>query len=841
MSKQVEIGLWIWSILKPLRNSLYPPNGSQGSSNAAMLTETDVGSSGTATPSASHILQRMQTFFNNASHISAAGDMNFFLNDSSTPIGRSSEARRPPASTVLHVGATSQPRAPVTSSGGLNLPTDPIPTPHTDRDIYVHYLVKKGKGYLLWIPSPNMSLPPVYRKSGVRVGDVGFLTLDGGFSFLFNILHEKTDAINKLMQLPDNFVTFTPNDVDQFKDANAGGLLAGELVLRVDSGDDRSKTVIQSSAAQAAALMLPEPVYVSRARRLAHFKEYVCKHLPSWYSFAKRDLGLEIRNGELRVVSGCRKSAGFGIATVSNSAGASTELTFTVGDDDRGCKYHWHYRGHAETKAGPSLDENVDVLDFDGIRHQGPIINQCLFIETVDTALSQHEWEKIEIIVPVSASDSNHLSSSPSNPPTSYRGPILGSSNSNISPQGQGADTSHSQDTSALALHDDIRLWPSVFPSKRLFHPSDIISDFLLQAFPYAAAVCLSSDNWGPHMTDSVETVATLIDNVLLFNEICEDNGKFFIGVIYLKPSDFSVVIKYLEVAGPSAVQCLWQQWLDQHDLCLGSMELSENPSNALIPSFPVFVEIFLAQWNVILSPWMLTKIFPASARPLKASIKTLELSRKDSDGSFVGRFTLAPLSEIYFDVAFRTAPDGIYALYGESFGDREMSFGFTGDGVPISTLSRQMGGSFSFNLNSSQLLSVEAENLARLLNLDMRMADVSKGVSKQVAFGDAFGMQIKRGFFRTWPASGATQIAANHIERQMAQDSMKLKLEMEKLEMQRRQLESVEHQLELEERQLELEQRQLQLEKRQLQFEREKQNVMNRSLNTAPGWKIPF
>lgn len=42
-------------------------------------------------------------------------------------------------------------------------------------------------GFPLWSPQLDSSLHVDYRTNGVTVGDVGIITLDGGFDFLFNI------------------------------------------------------------------------------------------------------------------------------------------------------------------------------------------------------------------------------------------------------------------------------------------------------------------------------------------------------------------------------------------------------------------------------------------------------------------------------------------------------------------------------------------------------------------------------------------------------------------------------------------------------------------------------
>lgn len=91
-----------------------------------------------------------------------------------------------------------------------------------------------------------MRLPTSYRASGVTIGDVGIITPEGGFSYLFNVFHEATHPINASMRLPEDFLPFmsasqmNSSDIDEFKEYSAGGYLADESLVRMDAGDDRS-------------------------------------------------------------------------------------------------------------------------------------------------------------------------------------------------------------------------------------------------------------------------------------------------------------------------------------------------------------------------------------------------------------------------------------------------------------------------------------------------------------------------------------------------------------------------------------------------------------------------
>ncbi len=46
-------------------------------------------------------------------------------------------------------------------------------------------------------PESDYNLPDVYRNKGVSVGDLGILTDDGGFDFLFNVCAEADDPVNQ--------------------------------------------------------------------------------------------------------------------------------------------------------------------------------------------------------------------------------------------------------------------------------------------------------------------------------------------------------------------------------------------------------------------------------------------------------------------------------------------------------------------------------------------------------------------------------------------------------------------------------------------------------------------
>lgn len=170
-----------------------------------------------------------------------------FFKDGPSPLPSSNETNSSESTTAFHIAVNSPSRSREGGSGSLDLPRDPIPTPQSSPEIYVRHLMTKNKGYPLWIPSPNRRLPVTYRVSGVGFGDVGIIIPDGGFSFLFNVVHDATHPINISRRLPEHFSPFTAwnaDDVEEFEEFSAGSYLADGTLERMDSGADSLSVII---------------------------------------------------------------------------------------------------------------------------------------------------------------------------------------------------------------------------------------------------------------------------------------------------------------------------------------------------------------------------------------------------------------------------------------------------------------------------------------------------------------------------------------------------------------------------------------------------------------------
>ena len=70
-------------------------------------------------------------------------------------------------------------------------------------------LRNKGR-HALWAPQPFLQLPRQYRRVGTQVGDVGMITPEGAFDFMFNICGTIANGSSELGSLPVGIVPIDP-------------------------------------------------------------------------------------------------------------------------------------------------------------------------------------------------------------------------------------------------------------------------------------------------------------------------------------------------------------------------------------------------------------------------------------------------------------------------------------------------------------------------------------------------------------------------------------------------------------------------------------------------------
>jgi len=102
------------------------------------------------------------------------------------------------------------------SASAVWAPLETWPWPHMPRspqDIYARHLLSR-RGYPLWMPEPSHQLL-VYRRDGLRIGDVGVvIPEDGCFDVFFNLCLPQDHPFHRANGVPDNFKPIELSDTD---------------------------------------------------------------------------------------------------------------------------------------------------------------------------------------------------------------------------------------------------------------------------------------------------------------------------------------------------------------------------------------------------------------------------------------------------------------------------------------------------------------------------------------------------------------------------------------------------------------------------------------------------
>ncbi|KAF5312705.1 hypothetical protein D9619_002348 [Psilocybe cf. subviscida] len=308
--------------------------------------------------------------------------------------------------------------------------------------------------------------------------------------------------------------------------------LADSSIARTDNGEDHYKTVLETSSKESAVLMLPEPIHGSSLSNVLALQGYVRKNLESWYAFARNTLGWDVKNGDIRVVHSWRKSAGYGMATVSKDGDpATTELTFLVDKmwpGTSGCKYMWRHRGYAQPKAGPMIGTGDTI----NISAGGRPINQCLFLGTIDYTLQANRWSSIARASAVTV-------------PQKTMPPVKPSTDEHNKPSSTSSDSAMKDMESSTDV-----LEATDSNQERAILPSDILAELLLRAVPNAACAVINTDNWGPWFNETTSNVLEFVETVMEKHAVFLENDM--VSLVPIGASIDKIVEEYLSFGADS-------------------------------------------------------------------------------------------------------------------------------------------------------------------------------------------------------------------------------------------------------------------------------------------------
>ncbi|KAH8984037.1 hypothetical protein EDB92DRAFT_1546751 [Lactarius akahatsu] len=245
-----------------------------------------------------------------------------------------------------------------------------LSTTHNHYDTFREELAKAfpGFGHALWEPDPGEDPP-------VEVGDVGFIR-EGQFHRLFNALLPQDHESHRRFGVPEYHEPLRPTVTDHinrralspnmFYSSGVTVLSGGFGVLAATRLCGR---LIYMHKKQGAVLSLPVTTQREDTLTQDHFREWIAKHIDSWFAFTKR-LRLGVEMEDIVLVTGCHRTRSWSNMTFNE---VQTDAQFSLGVDVAGT-------------LGASVKWRASSLRIQGaVLSQGPSgenlpENQCIFI-----------------------------------------------------------------------------------------------------------------------------------------------------------------------------------------------------------------------------------------------------------------------------------------------------------------------------------------------------------------------------------------------------------------------------------------------------------------------------
>ncbi|KAF5361356.1 hypothetical protein D9757_011365 [Collybiopsis confluens] len=209
-------------------------------------------------------------------------------------------------------------------------PAPPNPTPCDEIDAYLRFLLPKRLGYPLWSPKPGNWLPPAYREHGVCIGDVGFPTEHGSFSYQFNVGLPPNDALN-VGRVPRDFIQLegvhdSENWMWSDDGLGPGGFIAsnhahfrkrtippGPRYVPIAPPEVGAGLSFDTTASRGALLILPEGGVRYNHQQKMIFFEHATRYAKSWFNHINHVLHQGVN--EIYLITGCDKTRAWGVAS----------------------------------------------------------------------------------------------------------------------------------------------------------------------------------------------------------------------------------------------------------------------------------------------------------------------------------------------------------------------------------------------------------------------------------------------------------------------------------------------------------------------------------------------
>ncbi|KAJ7868181.1 hypothetical protein B0H13DRAFT_1525272, partial [Mycena leptocephala] len=195
----------------------------------------------------------------------------------------------------------------------------------SDCEVYCNQMLRRKRGFPLYVPGPQINLPTEYQKTGVQIGDVGRVTPEGIFNFFFNIYLPADHPVND-NDVPENFYSLqrhSSKDVFELGYANRSCVSTSSVeslnldhlpvaYSRIPSSPD---LVFNCEAPQGAVLALPYGSKLKKLENLELVRAYVAANADKWYKYINGPRGRRLANGSLYLVTGYEKTSTWGMAS----------------------------------------------------------------------------------------------------------------------------------------------------------------------------------------------------------------------------------------------------------------------------------------------------------------------------------------------------------------------------------------------------------------------------------------------------------------------------------------------------------------------------------------------
>ncbi|KAK7018184.1 hypothetical protein R3P38DRAFT_3274317 [Favolaschia claudopus] len=342
------------------------------------------------------------------------------------------------------------------------------------------------RGYPLYEPAPQSTLPEEYQEHGVSIGDVGRVTDQGIFEFFFNVFLSANHPIN--INTPPGFVPmhppYNPNSTDVTRVAIPPGSHVSTATIQKEDRDDvqdfpGGEFFFSCDGMSGAVLALPEGGHRQTLQRLSKLRQYVNTYAASWYEYITHDMERELANGDLCLITGHEKARSWGMSSYDGDDQSNFSIRFRRGDTNR---YHWV---GVPGQKNPSRPKSHDEPN-------GPL-NHAVFLHGWTITLGTSFWRRVfgtavAVETPSMEEFNAHLAKDGGFSVAYAQGwfflrwPFGSAGSSGVGGSGARHDR-------AVTLSD--------FPlSSKVCNPAQLINEYILRKVPNAPVVLSHDDEW---------------------------------------------------------------------------------------------------------------------------------------------------------------------------------------------------------------------------------------------------------------------------------------------------------------------------------------------------------